>query len=263
MRALENAKTLGLSAKALIAHMGAMIDDEGALVLFSGGQDSTVCLAWALERYGRVETVGFDYGQRHAVEMKARAGVRARMIQEFPSWAQRLGEDHVLDMRGFGAVAQSALTADRAIEMTAKGLPSTFVPGRNLAFFVYAAALADRRGLKSLVGGMCETDFSGYPDCRRDTLEAMQQVLNLGMAQDFIIETPLMQITKAQTWALAKGLAGEALVSVIVEDSHTCYLGVRDHLHAWGYGCGTCPACELRMRGWRDWVGEGRPALTP
>jgi 7-cyano-7-deazaguanine synthase len=246
--------------------MGAMIDPNtergaGALVLFSGGQDSTVCLAWALERYSHVETVGFDYGQRHSVEMEARKAVRARIAAGFPDWASRLGEDHVLDMKGFGAVAASALTADRAIEMTAKGLPSTFVPGRNLVFFVYAAALADRRGLKALVGGMCETDFSGYPDCRRETLDAMQTALNLGMAQDFVIETPLMWITKAETWALAKGLGGEALVGVIVEDSHTCYLGVRADLHPWGYGCGTCPACELRARGWVGWVVEDRPAM--
>jgi 7-cyano-7-deazaguanine synthase len=244
--------------------MGAMIDpnsEQGALVLFSGGQDSTVCLAWALDRYARVETVGFDYGQRHSVEMAARQAIRARIAAEFPDWAPRLGEDHVLDIRGFGAVADSALTADRAIEMTQKGLPSTFVPGRNLVFFAYAAALADRRGLKAMVGGMCETDFSGYPDCRRDTLDALQTALNLGMAQDFVIETPLMWITKAETWALAKGLGGETLVAAIVEDSHTCYLGVRDGLHPWGYGCGTCPACELRARGWDGWVGQDRPVL--
>ena len=242
--------------------MGPMNETSGALVLFSGGQDSAVCLAWALDRYERVETVGFDYGQRHSVELQARDEVRRSVIAAFPAWASRLGEDHVLEMRGFGAVAQSALTADRAIELTEKGLPSTFVPGRNLAFFVYAAALADRRGLKRLVGGMCETDFSGYPDCRRDTLDAMQQALNLGMAQDFVIETPLMRLTKAQTWALAKGLGGEPLVELIVRDSHTCYLGERGELHAWGYGCGTCPACELRERGWAAWTADGRAALT-
>ena len=243
--------------------MGPMIEQAGALVLFSGGQDSTVCLAWALERHSRVETVGFDYGQRHAVEMQARDAVRASIADQNPQWAARLGPDHVLDISSFGSVAESALTADRAIEMTAKGLPSTFVPGRNLAFFVYAAALADRRGLQSLVGGMCETDFSGYPDCRRETLDAMARALNLGMAQDFVIETPLMQLTKAETWALAKGLGGEALVATIVEQSHTCYLGVRDALHPWGYGCGACPACELRARGWDGWVAQGRPALRP
>jgi 7-cyano-7-deazaguanine synthase len=242
--------------------MGAMDGTSTALVLFSGGQDSAVCLAWALARYDRVETVGFDYGQRHSVELEARLAVRQSIVDRFPIWAGRLGEDHVLDMRGFGAVAESALTADRAIELTEKGLPSTFVPGRNLAFFVYAAALADRRGLKRLVGGMCETDFSGYPDCRRDTLEAMQQALNLGMAQDFVIETPLMRLTKAQTWALAKGLGGEPLVELVVRDSHTCYLGERGVLHPWGHGCGTCPACELRARGWEGWVADGRSALT-
>ncbi|HEY2752947.1 7-cyano-7-deazaguanine synthase QueC [Phenylobacterium sp.] len=240
-----------------------MIDQAGALVLFSGGQDSSVCLAWALGRYARVETVGFDYGQRHSIELEARAAVRTRIAERFPAWAPRLGEDHVLEMRGFGAVAHSALTADRAIEMTSKGLPSTFVPGRNLAFFVYAAALADRRGLGALVGGMCETDFSGYPDCRQDTLEAMQVALNLGMAQDFVIETPLMRLTKAETWALAKQLGGEALVELIVDESHTCYLGERGTLHPWGYGCGTCPACDLRIRGWEAWTAQGRPALRP
>ena len=166
-------------------------------------------------------------------------------------------------MRGFGAVAQSALTADRAIEMTARGLPSTFVPGRNLVFFNYAAALADRRGLTALVGGMCETDFSGYPDCRRDTLDALEKALNLGMERAFVIDTPLMQLTKAQTWALAKGLGGEALVEIIRRDTHTCYLGTRGELHAWGHGCGACPACDLRRKGWDEWVAQGRPALTP
>jgi 7-cyano-7-deazaguanine synthase len=236
--------------------------EAGALVLFSGGQDSSVCLAWALERYGHVETVGFDYGQRHAVELQARGAVREAVARQFPAWAARLGEDHVLDISSFGAVAESALTADRAIEMTEKGLPSTFVPGRNLAFFIYAAALADRRGLKALVGGMCETDFSGYPDCRRETLDAMQTTLNLGMAQDFVIETPLMWLTKAETWSLAKALGGEALVRLIVEESHTCYLGERETLHPWGYGCGTCPACELRERGWDAWVAAGRPSFA-
>jgi 7-cyano-7-deazaguanine synthase len=242
--------------------MDLMNESSGALVLFSGGQDSAVCLAWALERYGRVETVGFDYGQRHSVELEARQTVREAVAAAFPTWRKRLGADHVLDMRGFGAVADSALTAERAIELTDKGLPSTFVPGRNLAFFVYAAALADRRGLKRLVGGMCETDFSGYPDCRRDTLDAMQMALNLGMAQDFVIETPLMRLTKAETWALAKQLGGEPLVELIVRDSHTCYLGERGELHDWGRGCGTCPACELRARGWAEWTAGGRPELT-
>jgi 7-cyano-7-deazaguanine synthase len=249
-----------LPSAARNAHMGRMLQGA-ALVLFSGGQDSAVCLAWALERYGRVETVGFDYGQRHAVELEARKAVRKAMAAAFPQWTERLGPDHLLDLRGFGAVAESALTADRAIELTEKGLPSTFVPGRNLAFFVYAAALGDRRGLKRLVGGMCETDFSGYPDCRRATLDAMAQALNLGMAQDFVIETPLMHLTKAETWGLARALGGEPLVDLIVRESHTCYLGERRELHAWGYGCGTCPACELRARGWAEWTQAGRPAL--
>lgn len=233
----------------------------GALVLFSGGQDSTVCLAWALERYPRVETVGFDYGQRHAIEMQARQTVRARLLEAFPQWAPRLGDDHVLDLRGFGAVASSALTEDRAIEMTARGLPSTFVPGRNLAFLIYAAALADRRDLRALVGGMCETDFSGYPDCRRDTLDAMQQALRLGMERAFVVETPLMRLTKAETWALGQTLGGDALIEIIRRDSHTCYLGERGELHDWGHGCGTCPACDLRAKGWAEWVAQGRPAL--
>jgi 7-cyano-7-deazaguanine synthase len=237
--------------------------DEAALVLFSGGQDSTVCLVWALERYGWVETAGFDYGQRHRVELAARERVRARLIERFPQWAARLGPDHRLDLRGFGAVAESALTANRAIEMTERGLPSTFVPGRNLVFFVYAAALADRRGLPRLVGGMCETDYSGYPDCRRETLDSMQTALNLGMEQGFTIETPLMWLTKAQTWALAKTLGGEPLVDLILEETHTCYLGERGKRHAWGYGCGTCPACELRQGGYRDWNDAARPALEP
>ena len=233
---------------------------DTALVLFSGGQDSSVCLAWALERWARVETVGFDYGQRHSVELEARAAVREAVVRAFPAWAARLGPDHLLDLKGFGDVAQSALTADRAIEMTDRGLPSTFVPGRNLVFFVYAAALADRRGLGRLVGGMCETDYSGYPDCRRETLDAMQAALNLGMEANFIIDTPLMHLTKAQTWAMAQDLGGEPLTTLIEEHSHTCYLGVRGIRHPWGYGCGGCPACELRARGWTQWRGGSAAA---
>lgn len=240
--------------------MGPMTDQ--ALVLFSGGQDSTACLAWALARYPRVETVGFDYGQRHAVELTARQAVRERIVAEFPAWAGRLAEDHMLDITTFGALGETAMTSERAIEITEKGLPSTFVPGRNLVFLTYAAALADRRGLNVLVGGMCETDFSGYPDCRRATLDAMESALNLGMEQAFRIETPLMRLTKAETWALAKQLGGEALVAITVEESHTCYLGERGERHAWGYGCGTCPACELRRRGFECWVSDGRPELA-
>ena len=243
--------------------MGPMTETTGALVLFSGGQDSTVCLAWALDRYARVETVGFDYGQRHAVELQARQSVRARMAEAFPDWAARLGEDHMLEMRGFGAIGDTAMTGERAFEITAKGLPSTYVPGRNLVFLAYAAALADRRGLQVLVGGMCETDFSGYPDCRREAIDAMERALNRGMAQDFRIETPLMRLTKAETWALAKGLGGEALVELTLEESHTCYRGEREVRRPWGYGCGTCPACELRARGYEGWVAQDRPVLRP
>ena len=227
---------------------------SSALVLFSGGQDSATCLAWALDRFTRVETVGFDYGQRHVVEMQARLTVRDGMARVLPQYADRLGPDHVVDITGFGRIADSALTADRAIEMDARGLPTTFVPGRNLVFLTYAAALADRRGLEVLVGGMCETDYSGYPDCRRETMDAMQQALSLGLDKPVPIETPLMHLTKARTWALAHDLGGDALVRLIVEDSHTCYLGDRDHRHPWGYGCGTCPACELRAAGYDQWT---------
>jgi 7-cyano-7-deazaguanine synthase len=234
-----------------------------ALVLFSGGQDSSVCLAWALARHDEVETVGFDYGQRHAVEMAQRDVVRREIVAAFPQWAGRLGPDHVLDLTGFGAVAETAMTAERAFEITEKGLPNTFVPGRNLVFLTYAAALADRRRARFLVGGMCETDFSGYPDCRRDTLDALESALNLGMAQDFSIETPLMRLTKAETWGLAKALGGEPLVELILEHSHTCYRGTRGARHAWGHGCGDCPACELRARGYDQWDAAGRPELVP
>ncbi|MEQ7155851.1 7-cyano-7-deazaguanine synthase QueC [Brevundimonas aurifodinae] len=225
-----------------------------ALVLFSGGQDSATCLAWALERYERVETVGFDYGQRHAVEMRARLNVRDAMLRALPRLAGRLGSDQVVDLTGFGAIGETAMTTDRAIEIGARGLPTTFVPGRNLVFLSVAAALADRRGLDVLVGGMCETDFSGYPDCRRDTIEAMGRALSLGLDKPVPIETPLMALTKAQTWALADRVGGAALVDLIVEDSHTCYRGDRAHRHAWGYGCGECPACDLRAAGWAEWT---------
>jgi 7-cyano-7-deazaguanine synthase len=231
---------------------------DSALVLFSGGQDSATCLAWALDRYGSVETVGFDYGQRHIVEMEARQTVRAHVAASFIPWAMKIGPDHVIDMTGFGGIADTALTAPRAIEITARGLPSTFVPGRNLVFLTYAAALADRRGIRVLVAGMCETDYSGYPDCRRDTIDAMQTALNLGMERDFVIETPLMRLTKAQTWSVAKMLGGEPLVEIILNDTHTCYLGDRTP-HAWGKGCGSCPACELRAKGFFEWNRAGRP----
>jgi 7-cyano-7-deazaguanine synthase len=226
---------------------------SGALVLFSGGQDSTVCLAWALDRYARVETVGFDYGQRHGVELQCRQRVREELTRRFPAWAARLGPDHMIDIASFGAIGDTALTSGAEIEMLASGLPSTFVPGRNLAFFVYAAALGYRRGLTTLVGGMCETDFSGYPDCRDATLQALQQAIRLGTEIPFAIETPLMWLTKADTWALAEGLGGDILVDLIVEETHSCYRGERGVRHDWGYGCGACPACELRAKGFAAW----------
>jgi 7-cyano-7-deazaguanine synthase len=231
---------------------------EGALVLFSGGQDSTTCLAWALDRYARVETVGFAYGQRQAVELDCRGPLRSALAQ-MCDWEDRLGTDHVVDMGGsLSGVAQSALTSDTAIAMTEEGLPNTFVPGRNLLFLTLAGALAYRRGLEVIVTGVCETDFSGYPDCRDDTMKAMQIALSLGMDRRFLIETPLMWIDKAATWALARQLGGDALVELIVEDTHTCYLGDRTQRHAWGWGCGTCPACELRARGWERYVASTR-----
>jgi 7-cyano-7-deazaguanine synthase len=223
---------------------------DAALVLFSAGQDSATCLAWALRRYSRVETVGFYYGQRHAVEMDQRPLLRARIAE---AMASELGPDQIVDLTGYGAVAESALTADRAIEMTEAGLPTTFVPARNLVFLSVAAAIAYRRGADVLVGGMCETDYSGYPDCRRETLDAMQQALTLGLARPITVETPLMHLTKAKTWALAHDLGGQALVATILEHSHTCYEGHRAQRHDWGYGCGACPACDLRAKGWAEW----------
>lgn len=227
--------------------------ERSALVLFSGGQDSTACLAWALAHFDRVETVGFDYGQRHNVEMQVRLKVLERLREVHEPARLRLGEDHVVDLRGFGAVAESSLTRDQEMKMSERGLPNSFVPGRNLVFFVYAAAVADRRGIDHLVGGMCETDFSGYPDCRKDTLEAMENVLRLGIERPYVIDTPLMYLTKAETWELTHELGGEALVDLMLEETHTCYMGVRDQRHDWGYGCGTCPACELRARGFVQW----------
>jgi 7-cyano-7-deazaguanine synthase len=224
-----------------------------ALVLFSAGQDSATCLAWALARYERVETIGFFYGQRHAIELEQRVPLRQAIAALNPEWGARLDGDVVVDISGYGALAESALTADRAIQMAESGLPTTFVPGRNLVFLTVAAAQAYRRGVDVLVGGMCETDFSGYPDCRRDTIDAQERALALGLERPMRIETPLMHLTKAQTWALAHELGGDALVSAIIETSHTCYEGDRVHRHAWGYGCDACPACDLRAKGWAEW----------
>jgi 7-cyano-7-deazaguanine synthase len=226
---------------------------DTALVLFSGGQDSATCLAWALDRFDRVETIGFDYGQRHRIELDVRQAFLSQLRAAFPAWGARLGEDHVLDLTTLGAISDTALTTGAAIALADSGLPNTFVPGRNLLFLTFAGAVAYRRDAKHLVTGVCETDYSGYPDCRDDTIKAFQVALNLGTERRFVIDTPLMWIDKAQTWALAANLGGQPLVDLITEHSHTCYQGDRDHRHAWGYGCGTCPACDLRAKGHAAW----------
>lgn len=230
-----------------------MTGDGGALVLFSGGQDSATCLAWALSRFETIETVGFDYGQRHRVELECREGFRAKVVDLDPAWADRLGPDHMLDLSVLGQVSETALTRDAEIALRSDGLPNTFVPGRNLMFFTLAAALASRRELRHLVGGMCETDYSGYPDCRDDTLKSLQVTLNLGMGSRFVVHTPLMWLDKAQTWSLANTLGGEELIDLIRAGTHTCYMGEHDKLHDWGYGCGDCPACVLRLNGWQEY----------
>jgi 7-cyano-7-deazaguanine synthase len=235
---------------------------DDALVLFSGGQDSTVCLAWALQRFARVETVGFDYGQRHAVELAVRPRIRERLAQLSPQWRARLGEDHVVKIDALAAISDTALTREVAIEISESGLPTTFVPGRNLVFFSFAGAVAYRRGVKHLVAGMCETDFSGYPDCRDDTVKAMQLALSLGMDRRFVIHTPLMWIDKAATFAFAHDIGGEPLIDVLLAETHTCYLGDREHRHAWGFGCGECPACRLRAEGFIKWQAAVRNATN-
>lgn len=230
------------------------LDPDAALVLFSGGQDSATCLAWACARYARVDTVGFDYGQTHRVELTARQAVRAQLAQNFPEWRAKLGDDHVVDMSGFGRIGDTALTGDREIAFADTGLPTTFVPGRNLVFLTVASAVAYRQGLGVLVGGMCQTDYSGYPDCRAPAIAAQAEALALGLDQPITVQTPLMTLTKGESWALAADLGGSALVDLIVEHTHTCYRGDRSQRHAWGYGCGRCPACELRAKGWADWT---------
>ena len=230
------------------------MSSESALVLFSGGQDSTVCLAWALERFACVETVGFSYGQRHAVELEVRPRVRDKMAALNAGWGRRLKDDHVVALDALSTISDTALTRDVAIRVAENGLPTTFVPGRNLIFFAFAGALAYRRGAKHLVAGMCETDYSGYPDCRDDTLKAMQVALGLGMDRRFVIHAPLMWIDKAATFAMAHDIGGPAFVDLLVEETHTCYLGDRAHRHAWGYGCGDCPACRLRAEGFAAWI---------
>jgi 7-cyano-7-deazaguanine synthase len=229
------------------------MNNNGALILFSGGQDSATCLAWALDRFDQVETVGFFYGQRHRVELDCRAGFRDKVTGLKQSWADKLGPDHMLDLTILGQISKTALTSDAEIALRDDGLPNTFVPGRNLLFFTLAAALASRRNLRHLVGGMCETDYSGYPDCRDDTLKSLQVTLNLGMGSNLVLHTPLMWIDKAQTWSLAQDLGGSGLVNLIRQDTHTCYLGEHERMHDWGYGCGTCPACELRLTGWQEY----------
>lgn len=232
---------------------------QTAIVLFSGGQDSTVCLAWALERFSRVETIGFDYGQRHAIELSVRARLREKMAALNSGWAARLGDDHMIRLDALAAISDTALTRQTAIEIADSGLPTTFVPGRNLMFFCFAGALAYRRGARHLVAGMCETDYSGYPDCRDDTVKAMQVALTLGLDKRVAIHTPLMWIDKAETFALAVGIGGEAFLDLLIEDSHSCYLGDRSKRHDWGYGCGTCPACQLRAQGFAKFKTSKRP----
>jgi 7-cyano-7-deazaguanine synthase len=227
---------------------------DTALVLFSGGQDSTVCLAWALERFARVETVGFLYGQRHAVELEVRPHLREKLPFIKPDWKARLGEDHLIRLDALAAISETALTRDTEITVAESGLPTTFVPGRNLIFFTFAGALAWRRGARHIVGGMCETDYSGYPDCRDSTIKAMQVALSLGLDRPLVLHTPLMWIDKADTFALAEEIGGQALLDLIIEDSHSCYLGDRTHRHAWGYGCGECPACHLRAQGFETFM---------
>lgn len=230
--------------------------DEAALVLFSGGQDSATCLAWALARFGRVETLGFDYGQRHAVELECRETLREGLCAQNPLWKERLGMDHTLALEALGDISDTALTRNAEISMEKDGLPNTFVPGRNIIFLTFAAALAARRGIRHIVTGVCETDYSGYPDCRDDTIKAVQVALNLGMDSRYVLHTPLMWIDKAETWKLAEELGGAQLVSLINQESHTCYLGERGTIHPWGHGCGTCPACALRRAGWEEYVAE-------
>ena len=233
------------------------LSKDRALVLFSGGQDSTTCLAWALSKYSRVETIGFDYGQRHAIELTMRAPLLQKMRDLSPDWNKKLADDHLIDLGLISQLSHTAMTADIEITMQENGLPNTFVPGRNLMFMLVAATLAYRRDLNVLVGGMCETDFSGYPDCRDDSMKALQVALNLGMATRLKLETPLMWIDKAETWQLAEHLGGSALVELIRADTHTCYLGERGVLHTWGHGCGTCPACALRARGYEQYIARG------
>jgi 7-cyano-7-deazaguanine synthase len=238
----------------------AELSPDAALVLFSGGQDSTVCVAWALERFARVETIGFDYSQRHVVELSVRSRIRERIAALRPAWQARLGDDHMVKLDALAAMSDTSLTRETTIELAADGLPTTFVPGRNLIFFCFAGALAYRRGARHLVAGMCETDYSGYPDCRNDTVRAMQAALQLGLAKDIVIHTPLMWIDKAATFAMAEDIGGATLLDLVVAETHSCYLGDRSKRHEWGYGCGQCPACELRSQGFAKFINKRKTA---
>ncbi|MBF0422545.1 MAG: 7-cyano-7-deazaguanine synthase QueC [Magnetococcales bacterium] len=230
------------------------MSESKALVLFSGGQDSTICLAWALTHYPVVETVGFDYGQRHAVELRCRPSILAALRDRFPHWAPRLHHDHCIDLQSLGQLSDSSLTKDLEIKLTTDNLPDTFVPGRNLIFFTFAAAVAYRRGINVLVGGMCETDYSGYPDCRDDAIKALQVCLNIGMAAKFRLETPLMWFNKGESWQMARNCGGDPLVELVRTETHSCYKGERLHLHPWGFGCAQCPACLLRAKGYESFL---------
>ncbi len=239
-----------------------MNDTRSALVLFSGGQDSTTCLAWALERFDRVETIAFDYRQRHRIELNQRLAVLEEVRRQFPRWASRLGQDHPIDLGVLGQISETSLTRNMVFAVEKDGLPNTFVPGRNLLFFTFAAAVAWRRDIRHMVGGMCETDFSGYPDCRDDTIKALQVALNLGMDRRFVLHTPLMWLDKADTWALAHELGGTALVDIVRDHTHTCYQSARGPQNDWGHGCGTCPACLLRRKGHETWRERCVPAAN-
>jgi 7-cyano-7-deazaguanine synthase len=228
--------------------------NSSALILFSGGQDSATCLAWALDRYEKVETIGFSYGQRHSIELKCRETFLAKLKNQFPHWATKLDQDHLLDLSLLGQISDTALTQEKAIQMEKSGLPNTFVPGRNLLFLTFAAAVAYRRNLKIIVGGMCETDYSGYPDCRDDTIKALQVAISLGLDTRLVLETPLMWLDKAATWKLAKELGADKLLKLVREDTHTCYMGDRTHKHDWGYGCNACPSCDLRRIGYENFM---------
>lgn len=241
-----------------------LLGRKRGLLLFSGGQDSAICLALSLQLYDHIETIGFGYGQRHKIELAQRQAILKNVKTRFPDWTVgKLGDDHIIDLSGYGAIDQSALTKERAIEIEVSGLPSTFVPGRNLVFFSLAAGLAYLRNMENLIGGMCEADYSGYPDCRSDTLQAMQKTLQLGLDEPRLqIDTPLMHISKAQSWQLTEILGGDKLVQLILEDSHSCYLGDRSNRFDWGYGCGRCPACKLRAQGFHRWQLGDYEALT-